>query len=128
MIELQLTREDKKKIKADIKISFILIGLFYLVLFTMIAITFFALLLLKRPLTSGFANRGIFIAMLLVLPLIALSWQNILQYIDLKKGKKLQFQIKDYQLLQTKKKIYFLTKNQPKLKLNFSVELIPLLK
>jgi hypothetical protein len=47
---------------------------------------------------DGFARQSLFIIVGLALPFIAVSWTNILKYVDLWTGKKIRLQTADYDI------------------------------
>jgi hypothetical protein len=109
MTEVRLNSNDKLKLKADIKISMIL-GL----LFSMLLIIFVGLIsgiffiFGKQPL-GGLLTRGLILIGLLFIPFLAISWINVIKYIDLKRGKKLIFTTGNYKIVDKKDTLYILT-------------------
>ncbi len=78
----------------------------------------------KRP-SDGFLTRGLYIIGLLFIPFLAISWTNILKYIDLKKGKKLIIKTDDYEVISKKDTVYILTRGDKKQKIKIDKELVP---
>ena len=78
----------------------------------------------KRP-SDGFLTRGLYISGLLFIPFLAISWTNILKYIDLKKGKKLIIKTDDYEVISKKDTVYILTRGDKKQKIKIDKELVP---
>ena len=81
----------------------------------------------KRP-SDGFVTRGIYIIGLLFIPFLAISWTNILKYIDLKKGKKLIIKTDDYEVINKKDTAYILTRGDYKKKIKIDNDLVPFIK
>jgi len=101
MTERELTETDVKRIKDDIKLTLILGFLFTVVLIIIVFIIPTILILFKKP-ADGFMKRGLIIMGLLSLPLLGISWKNIVKYIDLRKGKKTNFETSDYEIKKEK--------------------------
>src|SRR6478609_8329502 len=101
MIELELNETDKKRIKDDIKLTLILGFLFTLFIIAIVFVIPIVLLLFHKP-VDGFMYRGLLIIGALSLPMLAISWKNILKYIDLKRGKKINFSTTDYEIKKEK--------------------------
>jgi len=81
MIETELTEADKKRIKADISLTFIIIMLFTLALVLFFGIGFgIAYLFGLRP-TESVDKRILVGLSVLSLPLMLISWKNILKYL-----------------------------------------------
>lgn len=97
MIETGLTQTDRKRIKDDIKLTSI-IGLIFSVALIILVLIVPSVLYFLGKTADGFARRSLFIIGGLSLPFIAVSWKNIFKYIDLRTGKKINFQTTDYEI------------------------------
>jgi hypothetical protein len=118
MSELELSEKDKNRIKSDIRLTLILGLLFTIALITVMFIIPTILYFLNRA-SDGFLKRALLIIGLLSLPMLVISWKNILKYIDLKKGKKLSFKTTDYEI--KKEKEGFILQTATPLKLKFDL-------
>jgi len=127
MNETELTEGDKKRIKDDIKLTSIIGLIFTVALITLVFIVPLILYIFNKP-ADGFAKRSLIIMGGLSLPMIAISWKNIIKFIDLKTGKKLNFQTKDYEIKKTKDGFVLVTKSPIKLKLDLYDAMPALLK
>ena len=97
MTEKELTDTDIKRIKDDIKLTLFLGLLFTIALIVVVFVIPVILTLLKKP-ADGFIKRGLIIMGLLSLPFLGISWRNIVKYIDLRKGRKMNFKTSDYEI------------------------------
>ena len=128
MTETNLNSNDKLQLKADIKISMVLGLLFSIALVIIVGLIPGVMFILgKRP-SDGFVTRGIYIIGLLFIPFLAISWTNILKYIDLKKGKKLIIKTDDYEVINKKDTAYILTRGDYKKKIKIDNDLVPFIK
>jgi len=128
MTETELNKNDKLRLRADIKISMVLGLLFSLALVIIVGLIPGVMLIFgKRP-SDGFVTRGLYIIGLLFIPFLAISWTNILKYIDLRQGKKLLFKTDDYDVINKKDTAYILTHGDNKQKIKIDNELIPFIK
>lgn len=115
MTEIELTQRDIKRIKSDIKLTLILGMLFTIGLIILVFIIPLILTLFNKP-ADGFANRALFSIGLLSLPLIGISWKNLVKYIDLVRSKKISFKTTDYDIIKGKDGFVLSTKTPLKLK------------
>ncbi len=122
MNEIQLTKADRETIKTDIKLTSILGLLFSVVLIVLVFIIPLILYFIGKT-AGGFAKRSMQIICLLLLPFIAVSWNNILKGLDLIVGRKINFQTTDYQVKETKDG--FMLKIISPYKINFDLFIIP---
>lgn len=128
MTETELNKNDKLRLRADIKISRVLGLLFSLALVIIVGLIPGVMFIFgKRP-SDGFVTRGLYIIGLLFIPFLAISWTNILKYIDLRQGKKLIFKTDDYDVINKKDTAYILTRGDNKQKIKIDNELIPFIK
>ncbi|MBS3915660.1 MAG: hypothetical protein KG003_14290 [Bacteroidetes bacterium] len=128
MKEIELNKNDILRLRADIKISIVLGLLFTLALVIIVGLIPGVMFIFgKRP-SDGFVTRGLYIIGLLFIPFLAISWTNILKYIDLKQGKKLTFKTDDYDVINKKDSAYILTRGDNKQKIKIDNELIPFIK
>jgi len=125
MTETELNKNDKLRLKSDIRISMVLGLLFFLALVIIVGLIPSVMFIFgKRP-SDGFMIRGLYIFALLSIPFIAISWTNILKFIDLRKGKKLVFNSDSYDVINKKDTAYILTHGDNKQKIKIDNELIP---
>ena len=128
MTETELNKNDKLRLRADIKISMVLGLLFSLALVIIVGLIPGIMFIFgKRP-SDGFVTRGLYIIGLLFIPFLVISWTNILKYIDLRQGKKLIFKTDDYDVINKKDNAYILTRGDNKQKIKIDNELIPFIK
>ena len=128
MTETNLNSNDKLQLMADIKISMLLGLLFSIVLVIIVGLIPGVMFIIgKRP-SDGFVIRGLYIFGLLFIPFLAISWTNILKYIDLKKGKKLIIKTDDYEVINKKDTSYILTRGDNKQKIKIDNDLVPFIK
>ena len=97
MNELDLNQADKNRIKDEIKLALILGAVFTIALIVVVLIVPTILFLLDKT-SEGFLKRGIFIISLLSLPLVVIDRWNFFKYLDLKRGKKINFSTSDYDI------------------------------
>ena len=112
MIEEKLTTADRKTIKLDLKISYI-VGLFFLVAFLLffLLIYFGGTLFGFKP-KDGFIQRGIYIFSIFFF-ITALVWTSYFKHhIDLIKGVKVYLTLDQFQLFTKKGKTYLIS-NDP---------------
>jgi hypothetical protein len=115
MNEIQLTQADKNRIKTDIRLTSIVGLLFSVALIVFVFIIPLLLYFLGTP-TDGFGRRSLFIIGGLSIPFIAVSWKSIFKYLDLRRGKKINFQTSDYKIEKTKDGFVLTTKSPLKAK------------
>ena len=127
MKDEKLNINDKLKLKTDIKISMVLGLLFSFALVVIVLLIPGVLFLFGKKPSDGFASRFLFIAGLLFVPFLLISWTNILKYIDLKIGKKLIIKTDNYELINKKDTAYILIRGDKKKKIEIDNELIPLI-
>ncbi len=111
MTEDKLTTDDRKTIKLDLKISYI-IGLFFLVavLLFIVLIYFGGTFFGFKP-TDGFVQRGIYIFSIFFF-IMALVWTSYLKhYIDLIKGVKVSLTLSEFKVVTEKDKTYLISKD-----------------
>lgn len=128
MKEIKLSQADKERIMVDIKLTLIITLFFTIALVVLIGIIPLILFIFEKNPAYGFVNRGVFIIGLLLLPFLAISWKNIIKYVDLKTGKKINFQVTSYDIKKTKDGLILETKDPLKLKLELYDKLLPLIK
>jgi hypothetical protein len=127
MKKVELTQADKMRLKQNIKISIILGFLFFLVLIIIIGIVPGVLFLFgKRP-ADGFVTRGLIILGLISIPFLVLSWNNILKFLDIKRGKKLEFVSSDYEIIKNKSSVSLRLKDNANRDIEVWDELLPLI-
>lgn len=125
MTETELNTNDKLRLREDIKISMVFGLLFSLALIICIGLIPGLMFILGNPPSDGFLTRSLFIIGLLFIPFLALSWTNILKYIDLSKSKKLVYRTSDYVVINKKDAAYILIGGDNKKKIKIDNELIP---
>ncbi|HEY5749659.1 MAG TPA: hypothetical protein VIU12_26505 [Chryseolinea sp.] len=128
MNELELTSADKERIKVEIKLMQIMIILFTIALVLLLAVIPLIFFLFGKRFADGWTQRGLFILAGLSLPLIVISWKNMVKYVDLRSGKKLKFETADYSIKGKKDEKILEIRTPLKLKLDLSDDLPPLLK
>ena len=124
---IQLTQADRERIKTDIRLTSIIGLLFSVALIVLVFIIPLVLFFVGKP-ADGFAKRSLFIVGVLFLPFIAISWTNIIKYIDLRIGKKVNIKTGDYEIEKTKEGFVLKTKSPLRLKLDLWDEIPPLIK
>lgn len=128
MTETKLNDTDKLRLKADIKFFMVFGLLFFIALVIIVMLIPSVMFILgKRP-SVGFVTRGFFIIGLLLIPFLAISWTNILKYIDLRKDKKLICKTNDYEVMNKKDTTYIMTHGDNKQKIKIDNELVPFIK
>lgn len=115
MNETTLSSGDKERIKVSIKLTLIF-GLFFSVALIVMVLIVPLILYFFGKTADGFAKRSLFIIGGLSLPFIAVSWTNIFKWIDLRAGKKLHFETKDYEIKKVKDGFVLITKSPLKIK------------
>ncbi len=125
MKEAELNSNNKLQLKADIKVSMVLGLLFSIALIIIVGLIPGVMFIFgKRP-SDSFVTRALYIIGLLFIPFLAISWTNILKYIDLKKGKKLIIKTDDYEVIDKKDTAFILTRGENKQKIKIDNELVP---
>ncbi len=117
MNTIELAPADKKRIKDDIKLTFIFGTLFVLALILLVTIGPLLYRLFGGEPKAGFMGRMLMISGLLSIPLIAISWLNILKYFDLLSGKKVEIESSDFEIKRTRDDVFLITRTPRKLKL-----------
>ena len=127
MQETEMTDTDKKTLKKSIKFSLI-IGLLFVVAVVFIGgiIPVFIFLIGRQP-AHGFVTRGLYILGLLFIPFLVISWKNLLKYIDIRQGKKLRIESREYEIQKTKNSVYIRTTENQEQSFEIWDELLPLL-
>ena len=128
MTEIELNNNDKLLIKADIKISMMLVLIVTIGFIILIGLILGIMFIFGTRPSDGFMTRCLKGVGLLFMPFLGLSWPNILKYIDLKKGKKLIIETDDYEVINKKDTAYILTHGDNKQKIQIDNRLIPLIK
>lgn len=109
MMEENLTKEDRKTIKLELKIAY-LVGLFFLVamlLFILLAI--FGIKLFGFNIKDGFIQRGFYIFSAFFF-MMAIVWAFFIKhYIDLIKGVKVSLTLNQYELVTEKDKAFLIS-------------------
>lgn len=128
MTEAILNYKDKLRLRSEIKISMVL-GLLFSVALVVIVLLIPGVMFFfdKRP-SEGFVTRGLFIVGHLLIPFLAISWKNILKYLDLIKGKKLLFKTVEYEIFNIKDKAYILIHGNINQKISIDRNLVSLIK
>jgi len=118
MTETNLSYIDKKRISDDIKLFSLLALLLSGAVILIIMITAIIMWFFFNP-TEGFWNR-VFIGIgVVLLILVTLFWNNILKYLDLKRGKKFSLITSDYKILKDKEG--FVLKLKKPINVNFQL-------
>jgi len=128
MIETELTDADKKRIKTEIRLTFIIIILFTLALILLVGIGFGIANLFGVHPTEAYDKRVLLGAGLLFLPLMLISWKNILKFLDIKKSKKVIITLTDYKIKSEKNGSLLVTSGKPKFRFDIYKSLVPLLR
>ena len=128
MTEADLNNNDKLQLRADIKISMVLGLLFSLALVIIVGLIPGVMFIFGKQTSDGFVTRSLYIIGLLFIPFLAISWTNILKYVDLKKGKKIIIKTDDYTVINKKDTVYILTSSDNKQKIKIDNELVPFIK
>jgi hypothetical protein len=128
MTYADLNNNDKSQLRADIKISMVIGLLFSVALVIIVGLIPGVMFIFgKRP-SDGFVTRSLYIIGLLFIPFVAVSWTNILKYIDLKKGKKIIIKTVNYDVINKKDSAYILTSGDNNQKIKIDNELVPFIK
>lgn len=127
MTEKELTDADKKRIKDEISLTFIFGLLFIAALILLLSIGIGVVYLFGVKVANGFGRRLLFIIGGLSLPILAISWTNVLKFIDIKRSKKLSIRTLDYEIEKQKEGFVLKTKEKPRLKLNIYDPIVPML-
>jgi hypothetical protein len=124
MTEVELNNSDKLRLKNDMKLSLILGLLFTIILVTIVAIIPGILFLFGKQPTDGFITRSLYILGGLSIPLIAISWKNVIKFIDLKKGVKIRFTSMNYEIKTGKDETFIIAidNNNQKIKIYDNME------
>ncbi len=102
--------------------------LFSIALVLFIALIPGVMLIFGKRTSDVFVTRGLYIIGLLFIPFFAISWTNIIKYIDLRKGKKLIFKTNDFELISKTDTTYILTGDHNRQKIKIHNELVPFIK
>jgi hypothetical protein len=124
MTEIELNNNDKQKLKVEIKISMILGLLISIVLVVIVGVIPGLLFLFGKQPSEGFLGRSFFTLVLLFIPFLAISWTNILKYIDLKKGKKQNITTTNYKIIKKKDNTFIVIHNGKQKKIKIDHKLI----
>jgi len=124
MTQADLTINDKARLKDDIKLSLIIGVIFSIALVILVGLIPLILFLFGNSPSDGFLTRGLYIIGLLFLPFLAISWDNLLKYIDLQKGRKLILKIIDYEIINKKGKVFIINKDNTKQKVEIDDKLV----
>jgi len=119
MNELELSQSNKDRIKGNIKVTLTLGLLFTIALIAVVLVIPTILVLFNIKPDEGLIKRGLIIIGALFLPMLVISWKNIIKYIELKSGKKARLMTGDYEIKE-KKDGFVLRINTP-LKLEFDL-------
>ncbi|MFM7851844.1 MAG: hypothetical protein ACKO96_07970, partial [Flammeovirgaceae bacterium] len=98
MTEQELTDSDRKRIKDDISLTFILTTLLILAITLLFGILIGVVSLIAGRPTEGFGTRALIGIGTFSLPLLWVSWENILKFIDLKRARKILITTADYKI------------------------------
>jgi|JI10StandDraft_1071094.scaffolds.fasta_scaffold680100_2 hypothetical protein len=128
MTEIELSKSDRERISVDIKLTMIIGTILVLAIVVLIGLIPFGLFLFGNAPADGFVKRGLFLLSFILLIYIALTWRNLIKYIDLRHGKKLTFRTNDYELRKEKDGLFLLTKSPLKLRLNLYDDLLSLIR
>jgi hypothetical protein len=101
MTEKKLTEADRKRIKDEIKLTSIIALIFSIALIILVLIVPLILHFFGKT-ADGFGRRSLYVMCGLSLPFLAMSWGNLFKFIDLKRGKKLNFKTTDYEIKKEK--------------------------
>ena len=124
MTEVELNNSDKLRLKNDMKLSLILGLLFTIILVTIVAIILGILFFFDKQPTDGFITRSLYILGGLSIPLVGISWKNIIKFIDLKKGVKIRFTSMNYEIKTGKDETFIIAidNNNQKIKIYDNME------
>jgi hypothetical protein len=109
MTEIELNINDKLRLRTNIKISMVLGLLFSLALTIIVGLIPGVMFIVGIRPSDGFVTCGLYIIGLLFIPFLAISWTNILKYIDLKQDKKLTFKTDEYDVIDKKLSLHIYT-------------------
>jgi hypothetical protein len=127
MNSMELSQADKKRIKDDIKLTFIFGILIVLALILLVTIGPLIYKLFGGEPKAGLGKRLLIIVGGLSIPLVAVSWMNILKYCDLLSGKKIVITSSYFRVERTKDDAFLITKAPRKLKLRIYESIVPLI-
>ncbi|MCB9034287.1 MAG: hypothetical protein H6553_10650 [Chitinophagales bacterium] len=127
MQELELTKTDKAILKQDINISFIVGFVFCVALFILVIVGPILFVLFGYRPADNFVSRGLFTLGLFFILFIAVSWKNILKFVDIKRGKKLVIETTDYEIKKTKNSVLLRLKDNENRTIEIWEELLPLI-
>ena len=125
MTETELNNNDIVRLRADIKISMVLGLLFSLALVIIFGLILGVMFIFGNRPSEGFVTRCLYFIGLLFILFQAISWTNILKYIDLRKGKKLIFKTDDYEIINKKDTAYILTHGDNNQRIKIDKQLVP---
>ena len=126
MKEIELTVENKITLKKYIKFDLFLIILFFSALVIFVGLIPLILLILKKP-AEGFLNRSLLIMCFLFIPFLGVIWKVLKIYKDVRSGKKLRFEIENFEI-KKEKKSSILIDNKTQNKFEINDYLIPYIK
>ena len=119
---MELSELDKTRIKLDIKI-FVMLSLFFFGLVILFLGLISGAVLFFEP-KEGFYSRILNIFSVFALLIIALNFNSILKFVDLKIGKKIRIQTNSYEIRE-QKKLAFIVIHEPKLKIEIEFVILP---
>lgn len=122
---MEITDYDRTRIRLDIKISIFFSSMIFGGILVLLLAAFVALYFFTNP-TSGFFNRVLYIQSLLIALYFIFQWNNLLKYIDLKKGKKIRFETDSYKIKMNNNSTILLTEN-PNMKFRIDDNIVPLI-
>lgn len=122
---MEITDYDRTRIRLDIKISIFFSSMIFGGILVLLLAAFVALYFFTNP-TAGFFNRALYIQSLLIALYFIFQWNNLLKYIDLKKGKKIRFETDSYKIKMNKNSTILLTEN-PNMKFRIDDNIVPLI-
>jgi len=122
---MEITDLDRKRIKLDLRISLLISSVIFGGIVLLILIIAFVTHCLTNP-TNGFLNRFLYIEAIFFFLYLTFQWNNLLKYFDLRKGKKVRIETKNYEVRKTKKSTLLITKN-PNFKFQINDSLLPLI-
>ena len=112
MTEEKLTTADRKTIKLDLNISYIVGLLFLIAVILFIVLIFFGGTLIGFKPKDGFIDRSLFVFAIFFIAMVILWTSYFKHYVDLVKGKKVCLILNQYTLTTEKDKTY-LVSNEP---------------
>ena len=110
MTEIELTEENKIRLKKYIKFDVFLIIIFFAVLIFIVGIIPVVSLIFTKP-TEGFLNRSSLLICFLFIPFIGVLWKVLKVFIDIRSGKKLRFEITNFEIQKGKKSTLLIDRN-----------------